>query len=305
MDGRAPETSIVCLGEALVDLIRTPVAADGRERFSAHFGGALANVAVAVARAGAPAALAGGAGDDEFGRLLRDRLAAEGVGLAHHRVLPGLRTPFAFVRLDGTGEPAFDIHGAGIEAGLAPLAGREQDLVAGAAAIVVGSNTLAAEPGRAVTLAAVAAARERGVPILFDPNIRPGRWDRLGEALALCRSIIAASFVCKTNLTEARQILGDPRLGAAEAAERVAALGARLAIVTDGPRGAVGRGAASAESAADPVTDANPIGAGDAFMGALAAALWAADWESDGLAAALEAAVVAAAGTCRTVGAID
>lgn len=305
MDARAPGRRIVCLGEALVDLISTPVGADDRERFSAHFGGALANVAVAAARAGAPAALAGGAGDDGFGRLLRDRLAAESVDLEHHRILPGLTTPFAFVRIDRSGEPAFEIHGAGIEAGLAPLAGRERELVAAAAALVIGSNTLAAEPGREVTLAAVAAARERAVPVLFDPNIRPGRWDRTEEALALCRSIIARSFVCKTNLVEARQIVGDPSLGAAEAAEHVAALGAEIAIVTDGPRGAVGRGAARAESVADPVHDANPIGAGDSFMGTLAAGLWARDWEPDGLAAALEAAVGAAAGACRTVGAID
>jgi sugar/nucleoside kinase (ribokinase family) len=57
---------IVCLGEALVDLIcERPVTSFAKaDSFAPHFGGALANVA--AGRAGADAALAGGAGDDEW-----------------------------------------------------------------------------------------------------------------------------------------------------------------------------------------------------------------------------------------------
>jgi sugar/nucleoside kinase (ribokinase family) len=294
----------VCLGEALVDLIRDPEARE-RECFATHFGGALANVSVAIARAGGPAALAGGTGDDEFGRLLRDRLGAEGVDTERLHVLPELTTPFAFVRLGAGGEPAFRIHGAGIEAGLRPLAGREEAAVDGAAALVIGSNTLSADPGRSVTLAAIGAARERAVPVLFDPNLRPGRWPRMDDALELCRSVLASSFLTKTNLAEARLILGDGGLDAVEAAERLAALGARIAVVTDGPRGAVGRGEAAAEAVVEAVVDPNPIGAGDAFMGALVAELWAGGWRPDQLQSALEAGSRAAAAACRTIGAID
>ncbi len=60
---------ILCLGEAIVDLVcerelDTPAEADA---FAPRFGGALANVAVAAARAGGRPALAGGVGDDAFG----------------------------------------------------------------------------------------------------------------------------------------------------------------------------------------------------------------------------------------------
>jgi fructokinase len=287
-----------------VDLIRDPEA-DERECFTTYFGGALANVSVAIARAGAPAALAGGTGDDEFGRLLRDRLRAEGVDVERLHVLAELTTPFAFVRLDPGGEPGFRIHGAGIEAGLRPLAGHEEELVAAAAALVIGSNTLSADPGREVTLATVEAAQGQPVPILFDPNLRPGRWSRLAEALELCRPIVAKSFLTKTNLAEARLLLDDGGLDAAAGAEGLAALGARIAVVTDGPRGAVARGEAGAEVEVEPVPDPNPIGAGDAFMGALAAELWAGEWAADRLQDALEAGGRAAAAACRTIGAID
>ena len=52
-----------------------------RSRSRPSFGGALANVAVAAAREGAEVELAGGVGDDPWGDWLRERLAAEGVGL--------------------------------------------------------------------------------------------------------------------------------------------------------------------------------------------------------------------------------
>jgi fructokinase len=72
---RAAAARVLCLGEALVDLIgEQPVAAIGDvKRFAPHFGGTVGNVAVVAARAGARVALAGGAGDDEWGHWQLDR----------------------------------------------------------------------------------------------------------------------------------------------------------------------------------------------------------------------------------------
>ena len=49
------------------------------------------NVAVVAARHGAPVALAGGAGDDPWGRWLRERLRARGVELSLFELVPGAR----------------------------------------------------------------------------------------------------------------------------------------------------------------------------------------------------------------------
>lgn len=296
--------SIVCLGESLVDLIGEP---PGRtpERYAVHFGGALANVAVGLARAGAPVALAGGTGTDEFGDLLRERLREEGVDLRHLQRLPELETPFAFVRLDPGGEPHFRIRGDGIEAGLAGHRGREAELVAGADALVIGSNTLAAEPGRSVTLAAVAAARRERVPVLFDPNLRPGRWQEIEVALELCRELAAGCLLIKTNLAEARLLADEPELDAPAAAKALSELGAELAVVTAGPEPAVARGVAAAECPPLLVPDPNPLGAGDAFMAALSAGLHSENWDPAAIERALAAAVAAGAEACRRVGAID
>ncbi len=176
--GAAAEKPLICLGEALVDLIcPEPVADHAAARsFEVHCGGALANVAVAARRAGAPVALASACGDDDRGRLLRDDLAAAGVDLRFYGEVPGVPTAFAFAYLDHGGEPTFEIHGAGIDAAIASLAGREGEIAAAGAAIVFGSNTLVDERSRDVTAAICERARGLGVPLLFDPNLRPGRW---------------------------------------------------------------------------------------------------------------------------------
>lgn len=296
--------SIVCLGEALVDLIGEPAGEEPRS-YEIHSGGALANVAVAAARAGAPAALAGGSGEDVFGNLLRRRLQSEGVSLEHMHVLPELVTPFAFVHRDADGEPSYSIHGDAIEAGLAALAGAEAALVEDADALMIGSNTLSADPGLTVTREAVREAAAAGVPVLFDPNLRPGRWRKLGHALDLCREIAADCFLLKSNLAEARLLLSDSELEAPEAAAALCELGPELAVVTAGARPAVARGGAEAECPPIPVEDPQPVGAGDAFMGTLAAHMHAAAFSPPAVSTALPKAVAAGAEACGRTGAID
>jgi len=301
------EVGLVCLGEALVDLICPDRISDPAQatRFDAHFGGALANVAVAASRAGAPAALAGGCGADEWGRFLRDRLRAEGVALDFHAEIDDVPTPFAFATLDTHAEPTFRIHGEGIDAGIASLVGRESEIAGRAAAIVVGSNTLPDPASRELTFAVCAAARERGVPILFDPNLRPGRWRDLAEPRELCLSLARDSALLKCNLDEARWLAGLEGGDTEDVAGTLSELGPELVVVTAGTAPAVARGACSVEVRPPPVEMVSPLGAGDAFMGTLAAGLLAADWGLADAGGAIERAARAGAEACGRLGAID
>lgn len=302
----AAEKPLVCLGEALVDLICPDPVADRSEatRFEVHCGGALANVAVAAARAGTPAALASACGDDDRGRYLRSRLAAIGVDLTFYGVVAGAPTPFAFAHLDLGLEPAFEIHGTGIDAAIASLAGREGEIVGAAGAIVFGSNTLVDERSRAVTEAAFDRARAAGVPLLFDPNLRPGRWADTAAARERCLPYVAATDILKCNLGEARWLLDDGEVAtAADAAEALAALGPTLAVVTAGTAPAAARGACAADVVPPDVELVSPLGAGDAFMGTLAAGLHAGGFELAGCGEALAAAAEQGALACTHLGA--
>ncbi len=297
---------IVCLGEALVDLIcERPVGSLGEaDSFSPHFGGALANVAVAARRAGADSALAGAAGDDEWGRWLAERLEREGVGLDFFELIEGEQTPLAFATFGADGEPSFQIYGDAIELAVAAVAPRIEPAIEAATALVFGSTTLATPGEREVTLRARELALERGARICFDPNIRPNRWGGDPEpAAAVSRELIAGSAVVRANRTEATRIAGveDPR----EAAEAIAALGADLAVVTLGAEGAVIRGACDAEAPAPEVEVVSTIGAGDAFMGTLVAGLANLDWNLERADEALGPALDAAAAACTRMPALD
>jgi fructokinase len=296
--------TVLCFGEAIVDLVCEKHAAsiDEADAFRPHFGGALANIAVAARRGGTPVALAGGAGGDEWGRWLRARLGDEGIDLSWFSLVDGLRTPIAFVTFDGDGEPAFQIYGEGIEACVRSVADRLPAAIGGASALVLGSNTLVGEPERALTLQARRLADDAAVPVLFDPNLRLHRWESLDVAIDLCRQLCEGTFCVRANADEARAITGedDPARAAAE----LAALGARIAVVTRGASGAVMRGVAEADADGIEVHVVSPLGAGDAFMGALVAGLAAAEWDAARAAEALGSATEAGARACTHWGAI-
>lgn len=268
------------------------------DSFTPRFGGALANVAVAARRAGAPAALAGGAGDDPWGAWLRRRLREEEVSLEWFSLVGGVRTPLALITFDRRREPVFQVYGEGIEATLRSVEPLLDSALDAAEALVFGSNTLVGEGERGLTLRAREMALDRGVPVLFDPNLRPHRWDDLDRARELCLRVCEDAFCVRTNEEEALWLTGADAGGAEAAAEAIASRGATLAVVTRGAAGAVARGAGQAEEPGVAVDVVSPLGAGDAFMGSLAAGLSRAGWDPSSVAEALREAVEASAHVC-------
>jgi fructokinase len=294
---------IACLGEAIVDLVCERELAEPGEadNFTPHPGGALANVAVAARRAGAEAALLGGVGDDAWGSWLREHLWHEGVDVRWLETVEGLMTPVAFVTFDWEREPSFAVYGEGISAAMRAAGPHLSEAIGAADALVLGSNTLVSEPERELTLRARRAARDGGARLLFDPNLRPNRWRDMSRAVRLCHEMINGSFVVRANEWEAEELTGesDP----ATAAEALCSQGAALGVVTIGREGAVMRGAASAEAASPQVEVVSPLGAGDAFMGALAAGLAEVGWDPQRGGEALAGAVAAGARACTGWGA--
>jgi sugar/nucleoside kinase (ribokinase family) len=107
-----PPSRVLCLGEALVDLICDRPIDDlaEAERFVPRFGGVVANVAVVAARTGARVALAGGAGDDSWGEWLHDRLEDEGVDLSLFRLVGGAQTQIAITYIGNDAEPRYEVY---------------------------------------------------------------------------------------------------------------------------------------------------------------------------------------------------
>lgn len=294
----------LCLGEALVDLVcERPVRslADA-DAFVPHFGGATANVCVTAARNGGRVALAGGAGDDPWGAWLRDRLAAEGVGLDFFELVEGAPTALAFVAVDEHGEPEFLIYGAGIHAAIEAAAGRLPAAVEASDALFFASNTLVEDGEREATLAARQRALDLDRPVIFDPNLRLHRWAHPGAAASVARECVPEAFLVKCNRAEAELLSGesDPE----RAAAGLLAAGARNVIITLGAEGAMLRGEVRADAAGVPAQVVNATGAGDAFLGVVLAWLSRTDFYPAALAAALPEAVREAARATERWGAV-
>jgi len=295
----------LCLGEALVDLVCESPVADlaGAGTFVPHPGGATANVAVTAARQGARVALAGGAGADPWGVWLRDRLRAEGVGLEHFALRDGVQTPVAFVTVTSDGEPSFQIYGAGIANAVAALAGRIEVAVDEADALFIASNTLVGEAERAVTLAARDRALAHDKPVVFDPNLRVGRWPSAARAAQESLVCVPGAFLVKLNREEGRLLTGerDPEAAAAS----LLAAGARHVVVTLGASGAILRGGGLRfDVPGVAARTVNTTGAGDALVGVLLARLAETGFYPSAMAAGLPGAVAQAARVTERWGAL-
>lgn len=269
---------VVCLGEALVDLVsEQPVGrlADAPS-FVPRFGGSVANIAVGAARFGARVSMLGGAGTDEWGRWLREVLAAEGVDVSRFRLLDGAPTPHAFVAVSDAGEPSYAFFGEGRERAVAAVAEHLDGVITATepGVLVLGSDTLNGESERAVTMSAHALALERGWLVLYDPNLRPARWrdaEALGEA---ARAVLPGSALVKLSGEEAMALTDAST--PAEAARALVRADAGAVVVTLGAEGLLVATAGFPEPvlvSSRPAAAVDATGAGDAVAAVMAAAL--------------------------------
>ena len=302
--GRRPST-VLCLGEALVDLIcERPVEAVGSaDAFVPHFGGAVANVAVIAASGGARVALMGGAGDDPWGVWLRDRLAAAGVDVGRFPLHPGVATPLSVVTVDGSGEPSYTTYGAALGTLIAAVGDQIEAAIDEAGALFVSSNTLVGEAERAVTMRAIELAHAHELPVIFDPNLRLGRWRSRADATASANACIHGALLVRSNLAEAQLMTGERDVE--RAATALLKSGARNVVISLGADGAVLRGKFRADVPGVPAHVISTIGAGDALTGTLLAQYAASGFYEPAIAASLRAAVAAGAAACERWGAVD
>lgn len=175
---------IVCFGEMLVDFVPTisGVSLADAPAFKKAPGGAPANVAVGIARLGGSSAFIGKVGVDEFGYMLADILKDNNVNNEGMRFDPGARTALAFVTLRNDGEREFMFY----RNPSADMLLREEELdleiIRKAKVLHYGSISLITEPCKSAHLAAAKAAKNAGVLLSYDPNLRLPLWPSAEDA---------------------------------------------------------------------------------------------------------------------------
>ena len=273
------------------------------QAFVPHFGGSVANIAVTAARHGARVALASGAGEDPWGRWLRERLRRERVDLSLFELVAGAPTPVAIVAVGAGGEPSYQIYGESIETVVHGLAGRVDDAMRGAAGLFLSSNTLVGQAEREVSMRARDAALGLGRPVVFDPNLRLERWRSRAEAAATVNACVPGALLVRANADEAALMTGedDPE----RAALALLKAGAWMVVITLGAAGAILRGELRLDVPGRRANVVSTIGAGDVLTGVLLARLAASGYYPAAAAAALPEAVAQSAMACERWGALE
>lgn len=260
------DCDVVVLGEVLIELSSAAPFGRGMSLRLGFSGDAL-NCAAAAAAAGARVALLTRVARDEIGDLLVARVAELGVDTTLVRRTDGQNGVY-FVHADPTGEREFVYARRGSTA--SELSAADVQDAAGARVIVASGITCALSRSAADAVYAAATSRARFV---YDPNFRPRLSTPAHAAAYLERLAPHAELVTPSWPQETRALFGmdDP----ASAAQAVRRLGARTVAVTCGADGVWlddGSTAGHVPAVAAPrIVD--QTGAGDAFVGTVAARL--------------------------------
>lgn len=247
--------------------------------FARHQGGKGANQAVAAARAGATVTMVGAVGDDEYGRSALADLANGGVDVSRIAVMSGESTGLALIAVDELGANQIVVApGANVALGAAATASALAGFEPRPGSVAV----LSFELGDDAIVAAARYAASRGMRLLFNP----------APARELPASLVALAPIVLPNEGEAATLTGESGPGAAAAA--LARQTGAPVIVTLGSAGALlhepGRSPGTERLPAPAVEVVDTTGAGDAFVGALAAYLAAGQSLREAAAAAVAAA---------------
>jgi ribokinase len=244
-------------------------------------GGKGANQAAAAAKAGARVRMIGHLGDDDFGRLARDTLQVAGVDCSGVR--PSSEgTGIAVIGIDRTGENQIIVASG---ANLDTRASQVDDAELSSEVTLLCQNEIASE----ATFALIGRARARGARTVLN----------LAPAAPVPAAVLEALDVLVVNEIE----VATASSGGGELADMARALAERhdlTCVVTLGAQGAIAVGPGQAwRIGALAVEPIDTTGAGDAFVGVLAAELDRATSLPD----ALRRASIAAGLACTRVGA--
>jgi fructokinase len=262
-------SSIVCIGELLIDFFCTDVEIDLMEgqNFQKQAGGAPANVCATIAKLGGASYFCGKVGDDPFGRFLKktlDDVKVDTSMLVFDQVHP---TTLAFVSLKANGERDF-VFNRGADAFLVEEE-LDKEKLNEASILHFGSATaLLSEPFQSTYVNTMIKAKAEGKFISFDPNFRKDLWKaQIPTFIELANKGIALADFVKVSDEELTIITETSNL--AEGTKALHQLGAKIVAVTLGKEGTyLSDGQMSDIVPSVKVQSIDSTGAGDAFVGA-------------------------------------
>ena len=173
---------VVALGELLIDFTQNGVSPQGNTLFECNPGGAPCNVLALLQKMGKKTAFIGKVGNDMFGKLLKERVANEGIDLSGLVMSDTVNTTLAFVQTFADGDRDFSFYrnpGADMS-----LTEDEVDvtLIEDAQIFHFGTLSMTHPEVEKATKKAIEVAKKSGCILSFDPNLREPLWNSLDKA---------------------------------------------------------------------------------------------------------------------------
>ena len=309
---------ILVIGEALIDLIESKTESGS---YQAVVGGANANVAIALARAGTPQQLLARISSDSFGQKIRARLESNGVGL-DYAIDASEATSLAIASIGPSGGAKYSFYVEGtadwnFTREELPTAAKLSEI--GAKALQFGCLTMALGPGNIVIESwAKEFYQARSLTLSHDINVRPA----LGFDAAVERErverINSISHIVKASDDDINWLYGlEPGTSVDEIAWNWIGQSEQIVFVTRGPDGVsiYRKNEVRIDVPSRSVEVQDTVGSGDTFCAHMLSGLLAIDAlgaapdqklaavSNDELVVITRMAAIAASITCERVGA--
>jgi 2-dehydro-3-deoxygluconokinase len=169
---------VVTIGETMV--LFTPQSSPlmrYAETFSRHFGGAETNVAIGLSRLGHQAGWISKVGNDEFGRAMLAFIRGEGVDISQVKMDSTAPTGMYFKEIRSSNQVRVQYYRKGSAASLLEPSDVDEKYIANAKYLhVTGITPALSESCYQTIIRAISIAKENGVKVVFDPNLRRKLW---------------------------------------------------------------------------------------------------------------------------------
>ncbi|MGJ8531747.1 MAG: 5-dehydro-2-deoxygluconokinase [Alphaproteobacteria bacterium] len=269
------QNKFVIIGRAGVDFYADPPGTKTEEatQFFSCLGGSSANIGVAIVKLGGQASLVTCVSDDALGRLAVNELAKYGIDSTHVRSVSGeVRTSLAVVetRIEDHQSVIYRNNAADFQMNDADV---DQIDFSAFGALITTGTVLAAQPSRDATLRAFQAAKDAGVPIIFDVDYRPYSWTSAEEAASVYSTAAEYCDIIIGNDDEFGVMAGRKADGF-PLAQQLAQESGRIIVYKKGEFGSTTfYNGQSFDTGIFRVEALKPTGAGDSFLGAFIASL--------------------------------
>lgn len=173
---------VVALGELLIDFTENGVSTQGNPLLEANPGGAPCNVLAMLNKLGKKTAFIGKVGQDSFGRMLAEAVKDSGTDIKNLVMDEKVPTTLAFVHTKPDGDRDFSFYR---NPGADMMLRKEEimeEVIREGKIFHFGTLSSTHEGVREATRYAIDVAKDNGLLISFDPNLREPLWSSLEDA---------------------------------------------------------------------------------------------------------------------------